>query len=187
MTTDETHSATNDELLALQRGALAEVQRLVDGVRPDQLDEQTPCEDWDVRTLLGHLVAGNARFTAAPTGGSLMGMGDEVAPGADSAAYASSASQVIDAWSAPAAFEQEHASMNVTVQLIECALHGWDLARATSQTAAFDDRLFDVVEPFAHQMMTAERPPGMGFGPEREAPVDASRLDRLAAFYGREV
>lgn len=182
MTTDST-----PDLLGLHAGALAEVQRLVDRVAEDQLDDSTPCDDWNVRTLLGHLVAGNSRFAAAATGGSLTGMGDEVAPGADSAAFAQSARLAAEAWQDPAALAQERGSMPVTVHLIECALHGWDLAQATGQPAAFDDDLLDVVEPFARQLMPAERPAGFGFAPEREAPSGASRLDRLAAFYGREV
>ncbi|MDQ1709342.1 MAG: hypothetical protein QOG49_727 [Frankiaceae bacterium] len=183
MSTDK----ADTDLLALQASAAGEVQRLVDGVRPDQLGLPTPCEDWDVQTLLGHLVAGNERFAAAAAGASLMGMGDTIAPDADRAAYAESARAVIEAWRVPAALEQEHGAMNLTVYLIECALHGWDLARATGQQPSFDERILDVVEPFAHQMMPAERPAGFGFDPEKPAPEGASRLDRLAAFYGREV
>lgn len=175
------------DLLALQDAALAEVQRLVDGVSGDQLANSTPCPEWDVRSLVGHLVAGNRRFAAAAKGESLMSLIGDVAPEADGAAYAEAARAAADAWRDPAALAQKNGSMLLTVQLAESVLHGWDLARATSQTPSFDEGLLDVIEPFAHSMMPADRPDGMGFGPATEPPPGASHLDRLAAFYGREV
>lgn len=128
-------------------------------------------------------------MTQTPDSPALLGLHvlEEVTPGADAAAYAESARQAVDAWQEPAALEQAHGSMQLTVHAIETALHGWDLARATGQSAAFDDRILDVIEPCAHQMMPAERPAGSGFGAEREPGADADRLGRLAAFYGREV
>jgi uncharacterized protein (TIGR03086 family) len=178
---------TPSDLLALHDSATAEVQRLVDGVDHDQFDDPTPCPEWDVRSLLGHLVAGNRRFAAAARGESLMALIDEVAPEPDASVYAESARLAADAWRDPSAFEQENAEMAVTVHLAECVQHGWDLARATEQHAEFDDAVLDVVEPFAHSMMPAERPEGMGFGPPTEPPASATRLDQLAAFYGRDV
>lgn len=173
-------------LLDLHDNAVAEVQRLTDLVTAEQLDRPTPCADWDVQSLLGHLVAGNQQIAAASSGGSLRGLLGEVAPQADSAAYAESARKASAAWKDPAALAQERGSMLLTVHLIECVLHGWDLATATGQRASFDERILDVIEPFAHQMMPVERPEGSGFAPAREPGPGADRLDRLAAFYGRE-
>lgn len=174
------------DLPAVHAAALADVHRLVEAVRPDQLDTPTPCPDWDVRSLRGHLVAGNRRFAAAAAGESLMALIGDVASESDGQAYAESARAAIEAWRAPEALAQDNATMLMTVHLAESLLHGWDLARATGQTARFSDEALDVVEPFAHQMMPADRPAGMGFGPATEPPADASRLDQLAAFYGRE-
>ena len=39
--------------------ALDSTRRLVAGVGPDQWSDPTPCEDWDVRTLVNHIVSGN--------------------------------------------------------------------------------------------------------------------------------
>jgi uncharacterized protein (TIGR03086 family) len=175
------------DLLAQHDGAVAEVQRLVDSVSSDQLAGSTPCPDWDVRSLVGHLIAGNRRFAAAAKGESLMPLIGDIAPEADGAAYAESARLAAGAWRAPAASAQDKATMAITVHLAESLIHGWDLAKATGRQAQFDDAALDVVEPFAQQMMPADRPAGMGFGPATDAPVDATRLDRLAAFYGRQV
>ena len=173
------------DLRAVHTAALTEVQRLVDGVRSEQLEALTPCGDWDVRLLLGHLVAGNRRFAAAASGASMMAALGEIAPESDSAAYAESARQAIDAWRDPAALDQDKGVMLLTVHLAELLIHGWDLARATGQQPQFGEPILDVVEPFGKALMPTERPDGMGFAPAAEAPDDASRLDRLAAFYGR--
>src|SRR3954470_13682150 len=45
-----------DPLHALDRSSQALVV-MVSGIRPDQWDASTPCTDWDVRTLVGHLIA----------------------------------------------------------------------------------------------------------------------------------
>jgi len=53
----------------LYRRALSWVHDLADGVRPDQLAGSTPCAEFDVRTLLGHLVAGVERARVMGEGG----------------------------------------------------------------------------------------------------------------------
>ena len=58
-----------DQLVAHQRAQDAFAGVLA-GVKPDQLDDSTPCEDWTVRAVIDHLVGGNWRvrgtFDAAP-------------------------------------------------------------------------------------------------------------------------
>ena len=56
--------ATVDQLDSV----LATVRPLVAAVGSDQWDAATPCPGWDVRTLLGHLVAGNHLYAAALAG-----------------------------------------------------------------------------------------------------------------------
>ena len=182
MTTD-----SQPDLLVLHGAALGEVARLVAGVSADQRGTATPCPQWSVDALIGHLVAGNRRFAAAATGSAVRAALDEVAPETDHVAYEESARATADAWRDPAALQQEKGPMLLTIHIIENLVHGWDLARATGQDAAFGDDILDAVEPMARSMMPAERPAGSGFEAERSAPAGASRLDQLAAFYGREV
>lgn len=174
-------------LLVQHGAAIGEVSRLVAGVTGDQRQASTPCPAWNVDTLIGHLVAGNRRFAGAANGTSVGAALEDVAPQRDAAAYDESARAAAAAWRDPAALAQENGQMLLTIHVIENLIHGWDLARATGQDAAFGDDIIDAVEPFAQKMMPAERPAGSGFDAERAAPAGASRLDTLAAFYGREV
>ena len=43
----------------VHRDALAATGRIVGGIKPDQLHDATPCEDYDVAGLLNHLIGGN--------------------------------------------------------------------------------------------------------------------------------
>lgn len=44
-------------------------QSLIEGVRPEQAGLPTPCQSWDVRALVAHLINDTGQFTAAATGG----------------------------------------------------------------------------------------------------------------------
>ncbi|MBP2705431.1 TIGR03086 family protein [Microbispora sp. RL4-1S] len=72
------------------------------------------------------------------------------------------------------------------VMLMEIVIHGWDLARAVGTEFAVDDELV------AHVLDTAKQVDGMGgrqhgsFGPEIPVLPDASALDRLLGFTGRD-
>jgi uncharacterized protein (TIGR03086 family) len=66
------------DLLADIQGAATEFGRLVDGTRPDQLDNPTPCADFTVRDLINHVVSGATAFAIAFDEGSVPD--DQLAP-----------------------------------------------------------------------------------------------------------
>jgi uncharacterized protein (TIGR03086 family) len=68
--------------------------------------------------------------------------------------------------------------------------HGWDLARATGQSADLDRELAEELLAQARVSVTDafRGPDGRSpFGPVVEPPEDACPADRLAAFLGRSV
>src|SRR2546423_1837109 len=93
---------TRTDLVDQYERALARAKRLVGSVSADELSKPTPCEGWDVRALVTHMIGTNGRFATA-----LRGAPAPAAPAADAdmvAAYAASADTALQAWRAPGAF-----------------------------------------------------------------------------------
>ncbi|MFN8105853.1 MAG: TIGR03086 family metal-binding protein [Acidimicrobiia bacterium] len=150
-------------LPASHAAALEWTRRTVNGIGADQWSLPTPCAGWDVRFLLNHVVAGNEWVHELVGGRTIEEVGDRLDGdrlGADPAgAYAASAVLADEAFSTPGAMEEPCAVSYGPVpgevycghRLIDVLVHGWDLAKATSQDASLPEDLcrtcLDVIEP----------------------------------------
>lgn len=171
-------------------------ETMLAGVRPDQWSGPTPCTDWDVHTLVNHVVAEDL-WTAALFGGTTIAeVGDrfdgDVVGDDPVAAYRRAAAAAIAAVSAAGALTrtvqlsggetpgEEYAWQLFTDHLI----HGWDLATAIGA----DDRLEpDLVARCAAWFAEREagyRASGM-IGPWPQLPPDADPQTVLLAAFGR--
>ena len=169
--------------------------QIVSGVRREQLDQPTPCTDWDVRTLVNHMVMGHLYFAGALRGDAP----DPTSPpdfAADdpAGAFDQASKSLLEAWREPGAMESTvetmagpmPGSMLFGMLVVENLVHGWDLARATGQNEDLEPEL-------ARQMLAAVRetamPRGDGspFQAEQPAPADATPAQQLAAYMGRKV
>jgi uncharacterized protein (TIGR03086 family) len=179
--------------------AVASTTQIVKGVRPDQETAPTPCAEWDVRSLLNHVIGtlwlaealftGHApRYPMAPGGLPAM----DASGGDPVAAYAEASAAALAAAGAGDALTRVHATplgdmpgpVLAGFTTLDMTVHGWDLARATSQPADLDGRLAAHVLGFAEQALTADtRAPGIG--PALPVPDDAPVTQRLVAFLGR--
>ncbi len=182
------------DILELHERALDQTGKIVAGIAPDQLSLPTPCSDWDVRTVLGHLVRGNENTAAVAEGRSRQP--DPVADVGDDpiAAYRESAEASKRAWREHGQLDQPcetpfgmlPAPALLTLRLADTITHGWDLARATDQKPEFDDEVVQVALVFAEAGLSGDRPPGGPFAPPVAVPDDLPAIDRLAAFTGRK-
>lgn len=89
--------------------ALDQAQRLVDGVAPEQLDGPTLCADYDVRALLGHIVAVLRRITHMGSGGrpfEVPSVVDDVAPDSWPQAYREARAKLEAVWSDDAVLDR---------------------------------------------------------------------------------
>src|SRR4051794_10829577 len=151
----------------------------------NQLDAPTPCEEWDVRTVLNHMLDTQRYFIRSVRG-------EDAAPPSRTpppvlsddpvADFERSRSEAIAAFSAPGV--EEKARMSVGIAFSDQLLHGWDLARATGQDATMPDGLAQTAYETIHGHLTGEQRKGV-FGPEIDAPPDASMQDKLLAYTGR--
>ena len=171
--------------------AAQEMSRLVSGVRDDQLDYPTPCPDWTVADLLAHVhefatvFTHNARKEQARPPEDLVDDWRVAIP--DQLDELASAWRVDSAWQGrvSAGGVEMDAQDNAVVGIEELTMHGWDLARATSQDLHVDDARLDQVdqffELFAEQIDAGEGP----FGPAVKPPERATRIERIVARTGR--
>ena len=188
-----------DTIAALER-VIDEVGRLVDGTRPDQLGDATPCTEWTVRDLINHLTGGATMFAVSAEEGSVP---DEVIGqllGGDNlgddykGAFHAAMDRVSTAFRAPGAMEKTvalpfgemPAPVALSIAVFDVTTHATDLARATGQPMPADDVL-ETGLAMGRQLIGPEmRQPGV-FGPEQPCDEGAPLADRLAAFAGRAV
>jgi uncharacterized protein (TIGR03086 family) len=169
-----------------------ENDRLVAAVRSDQWDARTPCTEWTVRDLLNHVAGGNRLFAAA-----LRGEPRPVPQPADDlvTAVRDTAKDLVAAFRLPGALAREvtvpfgtvPGAVALHLRLNEILVHGWDLARATGQTAHFPDGIVEQELAFTRGAIAGVPPERRPFAPEQPVAGDAPTLDRLAALLGRSV
>lgn len=162
-----------------------EVQRLVESIDEPQWAAPTPCDEWDVRALVDHLLDLQRNFRFTMTG--------EVAP--ENSTFQDNVAVLV------ASFEEEGAlERTVTTRLgempgstalniltMEHLAHGWDLARALGRTPAFDEATAERELAFARSMSGKLPPHLRRFKDPQPTPKDAPAIDRLAAQLGRTV
>ena len=126
---------------------------MVAGITDDQWSRPTPCDDWDVRALANHLVAGNWWASELAAGATIDEVGDRLdgdVVGDDAAAsWVASAAAAGAVFTRPGAMDAPCAvsygpvpgSIYCGHRLIDVVVHGWDLATATGRPAAIDPEL----------------------------------------------
>jgi uncharacterized protein (TIGR03086 family) len=187
------------ELRMLMVRAADASNEVVRSIGPETLDRPTPCAEYDVCALLGHLsgwMTGRARAAALKQ--TSAGAPDETRditaePGwADR--YAEDARAAATAWSEPAAWEGTSSlsgQMRMPAEMLgglvfsELLLHAWDLAEATGQKLALDDDLALALFDQVSSMAGMAREYG-AFGPEVPVPASSSLTDRALGLAGRD-
>jgi uncharacterized protein (TIGR03086 family) len=182
-----------DDVTALER-AYDDLTRVVSDLTVDALSTPTPCSDWDVRTLLNH-VLGTAEMFAAANAGRAVGedagdlVGDDPAGALQRTARANLA-----AWRQDGALDGLRtypwgtfpAPVGLVINVSEVAVHSWDLARASGQVAHIDRDVAATVYEFYRQMPLDDLRTKGVFGAEVAVPAAAPVPDRLLALLGRE-
>lgn len=176
--------------------ALAWAHELIAGVRADQLTRPTPCAEFDVRTLLGHLVATVDRARVIGEGGAPFSVPSVVTGIADDGwadAFAAAAAKMRAIWADDELLDATRTVPwgEVTGRAVvwgytnEALVHGWDLAIATGQPAEADAELATAALAGAKDQIPAERRGGpVPFAPVVEPAPVAGPTERLANWSG---
>jgi uncharacterized protein (TIGR03086 family) len=185
------------ELIDLYRQSVAAFADRVGEVRPDQWTAPTPCPDWDVRTLVNHVVSEERWSVPLFAGATIAEVGDRVSGdllGDDPALHAAEAGE--DARAAvgeTGALERTiHLSFGDTPAieyvhqlLADHVIHLWDLAVATGTERALDSEAVAVCLAWFAEREDIFRKAG-AIGPRVDVPAGADPEDRLLSAYGRD-
>ncbi|MFB6718825.1 TIGR03086 family metal-binding protein [Kribbella sp. NPDC056345] len=186
---------TNPDPRPLFIRALDQTQQLIDSVGPDEFGLRTPCPEYDVRTLLGHLLSVVHRINLALTGGDPLTI-PTVTDSPDIAGTWKEHRTALDTTLTDDSilgricklpFGTLPGAAAIGAYTGELTTHSWDLAKATGRLDQLDDDLANAVLPMIQQFLPAEpRGGGVPFGPVVAVADDASPYDRLAAWQGRQ-
>lgn len=194
------HTQTVPDTRPLFHTALAQVGPLIDGIASADLDRPTPCSDWTVRDLLGHLVAVESRIVHIAGGGKpfevpsmVDGVADSDWPDAWGSRIAPLEQALADdalltrEWSHPAGAMPGFRA--IAIYSSELAVHAWDLARALGSDSELNqDVAAAVVGPITGALPAEPRGAEIGipFGPVVPVADDAPPYDRLVGWVGRD-
>ncbi|MCC0100185.1 TIGR03086 family protein [Streptomyces flavotricini] len=176
------------------------VARLAREVPDAALAGRTPCPEYTVRDLLGHLSGLAVAFRDAARKD--LGPSTATAPGATTPSLPAdwreglprALGEMAEAWREPAAWTGMTRAGGVdlpgeiagVVAADELVIHGWDLARATGQEYAPDRAALRVSHAFLLRAAEDEGRGGGIFGAVVPVPDDAPLLDRAVGLSGRD-
>ena len=185
----------DDTALLLQ--AVGYALDVADGITPDLLSRPTPCQGWDLRTLLRHASESLAALLEAAGPGRVGAFPAAEDPAADPAAtFRERARRVAGAY---AAAGRRHRGDRVIViadrglalgavarlGALEIAQHGWDISRACGIRRPIPQALAADLLAIA-PLLVAEADREPLFAPPVTPVPAAGPSDRLAAFLGRD-
>ena len=178
------------ELLA---GVLAKTGDVIAGVGDDQWQLATPCDDYDVRALVNHIVGWIQVFEAGCHGRAFQGDPAAYQSGDDPAGvFRDAADSLVAGWQTygfdrpvRVSSGEMPGSMVFNMTVMEYLTHGWDLATATGQPIPYRDEEAADVLARAEQTLPLEYR-GDAFGQIVAIGDDAPAVHRLVAFLGRQ-
>jgi uncharacterized protein (TIGR03086 family) len=161
-------------------------------VETGDLGKPTPCAEYDVRTLLNHMI-GNMAMAATAARGEKAALPEGDQFGSDAgAAYEERRQELLGAVRGAGALERTwelpfgtlDGSLMATIVFMEHLTHGWDVAEATGQDTTMPGDLVAECMGLAAPMNEMLRMPGV-CGPAVSVPESASLQDKFIAFMGR--
>jgi uncharacterized protein (TIGR03086 family) len=176
-----------DELESAQ-ATLGVLQAVLQDITADDLSRQTPCREFDVAALTGHLL--NSIAVIGGAAGADMPTRDPDSPVRDQVLAA--AHPALAAWrqrgvdgTVPFGDGEAPAAMLARILSLEFLVHAWDYAEAVGTPVEVPDARSEPVLEWAQGIITPDGRVRAGFDDPIEVPADASGLDRLLAFTGR--
>ncbi len=175
--------------------ALEWVAELMASTPAQQLSRPTPCAEFDVRTLMGHLIGTAERGLATAEGRSTRGIPhvvSDVADGGLASAYAALGERIASAWRRLSGDDLVRAPWGECTALdaargftVETVTHGWDLAVATGRPSEAPAGIAERCLPVAENVIP-HRLRGVMYDDPVPAHPTARATERLAHLLGHK-
>jgi uncharacterized protein (TIGR03086 family) len=177
-----------DELVCAET-TLAVLQGVLRDMDSSDLTKQTACSEYNVAQLADH-VMGSIK-TLGGCAGARMPERDQDAPLETQVANAAQAA--LEAWrrrglegTVELGPQEVPATLPVNVLALEFLVHAWDFARATGRDVVVSEPVSDYALELAGKVITPDARGFAGFAEPIDIAADATVLDRLIAFTGRQ-
>lgn len=186
----ETSGPAEDAIAAM--ALFGEVLTKVDD---EQLELATPCSQWDVQSLISHVIVGDAGVPLLFAGQPLpadAAIDVSILGPNPVATWRGTAIAAIETFRAPGAMEAvvdhptgpQPGSVVARFRLVDVLTHAWDLAEATGIDIEIPDELADAVLEFLLPMFDGLRDSEF-FGDSIKPPDDAPSWQRMLGLLGR--
>jgi uncharacterized protein (TIGR03086 family) len=149
------------------------------------LNAPTTCDEWNVRSLLNHMLQTQRYFLGAARGEDVALsqnppdlIGDDPSSDFDQVRV-----EMLRTYSAPGTIERTGPALGIAFS--DQLLHGWDLAVSTEQDSTMPEGLPEAAYAMIHGRFTDEQRRGV-FKPEINLRPDSSAQERLLAYTGRD-
>jgi uncharacterized protein (TIGR03086 family) len=154
-----------------------------------KMESGTPCDEWNVRALLNHMLDSQQWFTGAARG-------ESTTPGPapdppdligehPAEAYEHGRQAALEAFADPEV--QKEKGMLLGIGFVDQLVHGWDLAIATGQDATIPDDLASAAFKMIEGRMDDSDQRKGRFKAEVKVSDSASAPEKLLAYTGRDV
>jgi uncharacterized protein (TIGR03086 family) len=180
-----------DAIAALERSH-GRLLATVGNISPQALSSSSACDEWDLRSLLNHVLGAGWMFTLANRGEAVPEDGGDRVGDDHLAACTAMAEANVASWRAAGALEGERAfpfgtfpaPVALLINVGEVAVHAWDLGQATGQDATIDAEVADLLLEFYGSIPLDDFRAHGAFGPQIEIDPTAPSGDRVLALLG---
>jgi uncharacterized protein (TIGR03086 family) len=183
-----------DEVVVDCQRAVARASAVVETVTTADLGRPTPCDQWDVRALVEHMIWMCDVFAQGLGGQEPPAEPVPLGPDDPASRYAEASGVALERWRTtewaemmlPLPFSTLPAAIGVRVFIGDQLIHAWDLATALGQPFQIDEDLAGAqLEMMRQYYDPANRGPGTAFDVAVDWGGAASTSDQLIALSGR--
>ncbi|OBI42739.1 TIGR03086 family protein [Mycobacterium kyorinense] len=181
-------SPPTDELASAE-ATLGVLQQVLHPIADDDLSKPTPCSEYDVAQLTDHLL-NSITVIGGAVGGEFP---DRDAGDSVERQIVGAARPALDAWhrrgldgTVTIGPNELPAAVAAGILSLEFLVHAWDYATATGRDVDVAESVAEYVLEMARRNITPEARSAVGFDDPVDVADNASALDRLIAFTGRD-